>query len=205
MAEASPRTAFRREVREQVMAVAAEQLQHDGWDQVRIGAIAKSVGVSRPTIYAEFGSKDGLAQALVEAETERFLSAIVAVLVEHSHKPVRGVEKAIELTFAEADNSAIVRSILTAGTGDARGNESLLLLITTRGAPVMAQAQAQLYEWFSQHSPGSSRRELTEAIDTLARLLISHLLVPDAHQSKIPAKFGRIAVRLLPELAAPDS
>ena len=34
------------------------------WDRLRMADVAKAAGVSRQTLYYEFGSKDALAQAL---------------------------------------------------------------------------------------------------------------------------------------------
>ena len=57
------------------LVVAHEQLVE--WLGPSTGrAIAEIVGVSRPTIYAEFGNKEGIAEALVLAETNRFLIGV---------------------------------------------------------------------------------------------------------------------------------
>ena len=62
------RVSFRRHVREQVLRVTRELTIEKGWDQVRMSDVAESVGVSRPTLYKEFGDKQGLGDALVVSE-----------------------------------------------------------------------------------------------------------------------------------------
>jgi AcrR family transcriptional regulator len=61
--------AFRREVRERALSVARDLTLTRGWQQVRFVEVADAVGVSRPTMYSEFGNKAGLGEALVLEET----------------------------------------------------------------------------------------------------------------------------------------
>ena len=66
--------AFRRQVRERALAVARRLTVERGWQQVRFIEVADEVGVSRPTMYSEFGNKAGLGEALVLAETTDFMT-----------------------------------------------------------------------------------------------------------------------------------
>ncbi|MGC4747111.1 TetR family transcriptional regulator [Micromonospora sp. DT201] len=54
-----------------------------GRNPVRMGGVATTAGVSRQTVYNEFGSKAGLAEALARAEAERFVGNVRAALVAH--------------------------------------------------------------------------------------------------------------------------
>ena len=74
------RQAFRRQVHDQALETAQAMLVERGWEQVRFGDVASAIGVSRPTLYAAFGNKEGLAEALVLRETDRFLVGITEVL-----------------------------------------------------------------------------------------------------------------------------
>ena len=47
-----------------------------------MGRVAELTGVSRPTLYKEFGDKQGLADALALGETERFVAGVVRELDE---------------------------------------------------------------------------------------------------------------------------
>ena len=46
------------------------------WPAVRMVDVAAAAGVSRQTLYNEFGSKEGLARALVRRETDRYLDGV---------------------------------------------------------------------------------------------------------------------------------
>lgn len=52
------------------------------WNGVRMVDVAVAAGVSRQTLYNEFGSKDGLARALVRREAETFLAAVERSLAD---------------------------------------------------------------------------------------------------------------------------
>ncbi len=196
----TPHAAFRREVRTKALTVATDQLGEVGWDHVRISDIASTVGVSRPTIYAEFGNKDGLAEILVMEETTRFLVGVTSILDANTDDPIIAVEKAISYTLDEADKSPILRAILTSGTSGNNGSNSLLPFITTRGAPVMLAANEALFDWFAAQAPNTSKQQIADAVDSLVRLVVSHMMVPKRRQRRTPAKFGRLAALLLPEL-----
>jgi len=194
-----PHSAFRREVRERALAEAKQRLSDAGWEQVRISQIAAAVGVSRPTIYAEFGNKDGLAEALIMAETTGYLTGAYEILSMAGTKdPVKVFVQAVAYTMKWSEESPVLHAVLTSGTS---GSDSLLPFITTRSEPIMAAATELLHSWFREHAPGTSKQELADGVDTMVRMVVSHLVVPDTAKRSTPAKFGRIALLLFPRLA----
>ncbi|MBB5117102.1 TetR family transcriptional regulator [Streptomyces eurocidicus] len=66
--------------REHLLDAAFAALGSRPWSGVRMVDVAAAAGVSRQTLYNEFGSKDGLARALVRRETETFLAGVVKAL-----------------------------------------------------------------------------------------------------------------------------
>lgn len=67
---------------------------------VSINAICQIAGVSKPSLYREFGSEDGLNLAVVDSYAERVLSDVFAIL--HSGKGLQGTLDAL-IDFASAD------------------------------------------------------------------------------------------------------
>jgi AcrR family transcriptional regulator len=59
------RTEAAQATRDRVLATARELFAERGIDKITIDEIARSAGVSAPTIYAQFKSKDGLLQAIM--------------------------------------------------------------------------------------------------------------------------------------------
>lgn len=117
----SARMSFRRHIREQVLRATRELTIEKGWEQVRVSEVAELVGVSRPTLYKEFGDKQGLGDALVVAEGQRFLEGIHAILAEHTGDVQGGITAAVRFTLREAEASPLLKSVLTSShSGDDR-------------------------------------------------------------------------------------
>ncbi|MEH6379323.1 helix-turn-helix domain-containing protein, partial [Streptomyces sp. KLMMK] len=66
--------------RELLLDAAFAALRTRPWNGVRMVDVAAAAGVSRQTLYNEFGSKDGLARALVRREAETFLAGVERAL-----------------------------------------------------------------------------------------------------------------------------
>ena len=78
----SLRESFRTHLRERTLEAAYAETVAKGWDKVRVGQVAENVGTSRAMVYKEFGDKQGLGEALVLHESERFLVGIQKVLAD---------------------------------------------------------------------------------------------------------------------------
>uniref|UniRef100_UPI002263D786 TetR/AcrR family transcriptional regulator n=1 Tax=Streptomyces sp. PR69 TaxID=2984950 RepID=UPI002263D786 len=66
--------------RESLLNAAFRALSELPWSAVRMVDVASAAGVSRQTLYNEFGSKEGLARALVRKEADTFLHGVDRVL-----------------------------------------------------------------------------------------------------------------------------
>lgn len=186
--------AFRHQVHQAALDVAQELLLEKGWDKLRFGEVATRIGVSRPTLYAAFGSKEGLAEALVLRETDRFLTGIGGVLEANAHDAQAAVSAAVAFTLTEADRSPVLHAILTSSRS---GSDSLLPLLTTRSRPVLQAATGVLVTWYVEHFPGLPEDEVREGVDALVRLVVSHLVLPADDAARTPERLARLAVRYL--------
>ena len=68
--------AARELLRNTLLDAARDELERRGWAQITMADIAVAAGVSRQTLYKEFGSRDEFAQAFVMREVDRFLAAV---------------------------------------------------------------------------------------------------------------------------------
>ena len=106
---------------------------HDG------GTSPTAAGVSRQTLYKEFGSRAEFGQAFVIHEGERFLDAVEAAVREHLDDPRAAVGAALELFLRTAGEDPLIRILLSDdGTG------GMLPFVTTQGMPVVQWATARL-------------------------------------------------------------
>ncbi|MHC1561281.1 TetR family transcriptional regulator [Actinomycetospora sp. C-140] len=170
----SLRLEFRRQVRERVLATAHEHTVERGWERVRVGEIAVDSGVSRPTLYREFGNKDGLGEALMTREAERFFAAIAEALSEHAEVP-DAVAAATRLTLEEASDNPLLKAVLT---GSRSGDAGLLPFLTSRSESIRESARALIATWLEQQRPDLLPTQIEETVDAVVRLVISHVVAP---------------------------
>ncbi|MDI9883569.1 TetR/AcrR family transcriptional regulator [Streptomyces sp. HNM0645] len=98
--------------REALLNAALTALAGRPWSAVRMVDVASAASVSRQTLYNEFGSKDGLARALVRREADIYLKGVDRVLAERAGDAEQLVRLA-EWTVAEAGARPLLRALLT--------------------------------------------------------------------------------------------
>ncbi|MEV5429951.1 TetR/AcrR family transcriptional regulator [Streptomyces sp. NPDC052701] len=98
--------------RESLLDAAYTALARRPWSAVRMVDVAAAAGVSRQTLYNEFGSKDGLARALVRREADGCLAGVERVLAGHGD-PRERLTATAEWLASTARENALVRAMLT--------------------------------------------------------------------------------------------
>ncbi|MBY0291543.1 MAG: TetR/AcrR family transcriptional regulator [Mycobacteriaceae bacterium] len=184
-------------MREQVLLAARALTIEKGWERVRMSEIAEIVGVSRPTLYKEFADKQGLGDALVVREGERYLDGIRAVLDEHVGDVGAGITAAVRYTLEAAEASPFLKAVLTSNrsTDDATST-GVLPLLPTSGS-LLELCSAALVKWFSEHFPNLEPDDVTDMVDALVRLTVSHVVLPNADAKTTGRRISRVALRYL--------
>jgi AcrR family transcriptional regulator len=183
----SYRGAVRQLLRDRLLDAGRAQLTERAWAEVTMAQIAAAAGVSRQTLYNEFGSRDEFGQALVIREGSRFLDAVEQAIDEHSDDPSDALTAALERFLTLADDDPFVRLMLADD-----GTAGLLPLLTTQSLPVIDWAGQRLVEAIDAHWPGVARRELDDLAETLVRLAISHVAAPREPPAQTAASITRL-------------
>lgn len=184
----SYRGAVRQLLRDRLLDAGREQLTDRTWAQVTMAEIATTAGVSRQTLYNEFGSRDEFVQALVIREGSRFLDAVEEAIGEHADDPLAALTAALARFLTIARDDPFVRLLLADD-----GTAGLLPLLTTQSRPILDWASRRLIEAIDRQWPGVAAADLEALADTLVRLAISHVAAPrDA-----PAQTADSITRLL--------
>ena len=190
----SYRELTRARLRDTLVSAARDLTVANGWESVRMADVAGAAGVSRQTVYNEFGGRAGLAEAVAVREIERFVSGVRGELFAHG-ADVRGAAYAAVLhTLREAAGNALVRAILTSARG---GADELLPYLTTRSDTVLALAGEVIAEWAGTHLPGAPAAAVHLAGDAVVRLTISHVMSPAGPPERTAAALAEVFVRLL--------
>ena len=181
----------RRPLREELLDAAATLLTERGYRSVRMQDVADAVGVSRQTVYNEFGDKWGLAQALVLRHNDQYLDGVDEALSRHDDLH-SAVVSAVEFTLAAAADDPFQKAILTGS-----GSEDLLPLLTTQAEPVVFAARRRILEHAIRQWPDLDTEALPEVVDTAVRLTISHVVLPTDPPHEVARRIARIMIRYL--------
>ncbi|MFJ3224437.1 TetR family transcriptional regulator [Streptomyces sp. NPDC086783] len=189
-----PRIAWRKQMRERVLREAWLLSTQAGWDRVRVADLAQRAEVSRPSIYAEFGDRAGIGQALVQRETEGFLLGVGAVLDRQRGDVRAALEAGVGHALAQAKSNPFVAAVVSAAQG---GTEALLPYLSSRPEPVFSEARRLVAAWLDVVAPHIPQDRRKEAADLVVRLTISHMLLPTPDGDSIPKRVARAAHAVL--------
>ncbi|MFI8894336.1 TetR/AcrR family transcriptional regulator [Streptomyces paradoxus] len=178
--------------RESLLDAAYTALVRRPWSAVRMVDVAAAAGVSRQTLYNEFGSKDGLARALVRREADGYLAGVDRALAGHSDAGDRLTATA-EWTASAARDNVLVRAMLTGCWGERLPAPALTAVPSTSAVPAQRRADGPL------PSPG-------DFVALVRDRAVTHLSGPGTPKSDTAdlARSCELAVRLaLSCVAAP--
>ncbi len=176
---------------------ARDLLRDRTWSQVTMADIASGAGVSRQTLYNEFGSRREFAQAFVLRETDRFLAAVDREVAANVDDPRQAVTSAFGVFLFAAAENPLVRSVLA---GD--GTDELLPLVTTSGGPVIERATERLAATFDAGWPGVSERKARLLAECVVRLAISFAALPHSPTGLTPPAVAELLGPFIEEALA---
>jgi len=165
--------AARELLRNTLLDAARDELERRGWAQITMGDIATAAGISRQTLYKEFGSRDEFAQAFVMREVGRFLEAVKGAVDEHLDDPATALSAAFDVFLTAAAEDPLVRALLS-------GEEAygLLALVTTQGEHVVVGATEALAAIMLAGWPAVEPQDARLLAECLVRLAISYAALP---------------------------
>jgi AcrR family transcriptional regulator len=181
--------------RSALLDAAADAAQAGDWQRARMADVAAAAGVSRQTLYYEFGSKDGLAQALALREAQRYLDGAEAAYAGHQGSPAEAVGAATEWTLREAAANPLLKAVLT---DEASGAGGLLPFLTTRADAVLAAAAEHCAGQLTRRWPGLPPDDVRRVAEVVTRLTVSHLVLPGRPPEQVARDIAHLVDRLLP-------
>jgi AcrR family transcriptional regulator len=172
--ERTPYAVAARELLHDTLLDAARDLLQDrDWADITMADIASAAGVSRQTLYSQFGSRGEFAQAFFVREADRFLTSVGEAVNSNLHDPVVALTAAFDVFLTGAAEHPLIRSIVSG-----EGNQSLLPYITTQGEPVVAQAADRLAAVIGAGWPQVDEDAIGLLAECVVRLAISHAALP---------------------------
>jgi AcrR family transcriptional regulator len=166
--------AARELLRQTLFGAARDQLGQRPWSEITMSDIAAVAGVSRQTLYKEFGNRSEFGLAFVINEGERFLDQVEQAVLSHRDDPHAAIEAALELFLRTAGEDPLIRILLSDD-----GSGGMLPFVTTQGLPVVTWATARLAAVIEEGWPQAGRADVVLLSESLVRLAISHITAPN--------------------------
>ena len=189
--------AARELLRNTLLDAACHQLEDRRWADVTMADIALAAGVSRQTLYKEFGSRDEFAQLLVMRETDRFLLAVESALLGNLDDPAGALAAAFDVFLGAAAENPLVRAIV-----HGQGAEELLALFTTHGKPLVERAAERLTAVILASWPLVPHADAELLSECLVRLAISYAALPKGPASMSAASVATLLGPYIEQLVA---
>jgi AcrR family transcriptional regulator len=172
--------------REAILAATRRAIVERGPGRLTLSVIAASAGVSRPTLYRWFPTKDDLLAAIAVYEEEQFDLGLRAVIGAH-RSPARRLDAALRYLVTYLDGSM--------GPDPIGADPQFALRSLARSLPVQREAIERLLGDALGQVPAVSRGELSsqQAAELFLRLAYSHYLIPHADPEALLANLRSLA------------
>ena len=177
------REAKRARQRAALLAAARGLTVEHGWPRVKMADVARVSGVSRQTVYNEFGCRRSLGEALANAEVARFVAAMRT-----------------DFFGCRADGHLAVETAALHVIRGTRGNrlfQDADLFPRPVTKLVLDGAAGVIREWAATFHPNYPSTAVQLAAESVVRLAVSHLLLPAAPPETTAGTLADIFVRLL--------
>ncbi|MEV4206413.1 TetR family transcriptional regulator [Nocardia salmonicida] len=188
---------MRQLLRDRMIDAARTMVVTEGWGAVNMSRVAKEVGISRPVLYKEIGTKQALADALIERETGIYLTGIAETLAEHPADPLAGMTAAAEYTLRTAGDNTLIKAVLSARQD---GDTALLPALVSDPEPVLGRAVAALTATVREQYEFAAMTddELISIVEIMVRLTLSHLFQPTGSADRAVAQIGAVLSGVMP-------
>lgn len=196
MSDPAPRAQPRDAVRDSVLDAMRRELLSKDWSAITLSDIARTAGVSRQTIYNEFGSRQGLAQGYALRLADRLVDDIDTAISSNVGDVHGAFLAGFRAFFRASSADPLVISLLS---GDAKPD--LLQIITTDSGPIITRcsdrlAGALVDSW--AHVDPADAGVLARAV---VRLALSYVAMPVEGESAAEHDVAADLARLMTPFA----
>ena len=167
-------------------AMRAELLTRD-WSSITLADVARTAGISRQTIYNEFGSRLGLAQGYALRLADRLVDAVDDAIAANVGDIHTAFLQGFRAFFTESAADPLVISLLTGAA-----KPDLLQIITTDSAPIITRASDRLTASFMHSWLQVSEEDAGVLARAIVRLAMSYVSMPPEADHDVAADLARL-------------
>ncbi len=167
-------------------AMRAELLAKD-WSAITLTDVARTAGISRQTIYNEFGSRQGLAQAYALRLADRLVDEIDGSINAHVGDVYGALLAGFRAFFTASAADPLIISLLS---GEAKPD--LLQLITTGSGPIITGCSLRLTRAFMDSWVRAGEEDAGVLARAIVRLALSYVSMPPESDHDVAADLARL-------------
>ena len=128
-------------LRDSILDGMRDMLLTRDWSSITLTDVARAAGISRQTIYNEFGSRQGLAEGYALRLADRLVNAVDAAINHNVGRVYDAFLEGFRAFFIDSASDPLVISLLN---GEAKPD--LLQIITTDSGPIITRCSQRLTE-----------------------------------------------------------
>jgi AcrR family transcriptional regulator len=174
-------------LRDSVLDAMRELLLSRDWSAITLADVARAAGISRQTIYNEFGSRQGLAQGYALRLADRLVNAVDDAIYSNVGDVYAAFLQGFRSFFSESAADPLVISLLS---GVAKPD--LLQIITTDSGPIITHCSARLTATFQHSWVKASDEDSGILARAIVRLCISYVSMPPEADHDVAADLARL-------------
>lgn len=169
-------------LRDGVLDAMRQELLTKDWSAITLSDVARTAGVSRQTIYNEFGSRQGLAQAYALRLATRLVDDVSRAIDAHVGDLHEAFLDGFRSFFTASAADPLVVSLLS---GEAKPD--LLQIITTGSGPIIAECSARLTAAITDSWVQADEVDAGVLARAIVRLAMSYVSMPPEADHDVPA------------------
>jgi AcrR family transcriptional regulator len=174
-------------LRDSILDGMRELLLQRDWSAITLSDVAKAAGISRQTIYNEFGSRQGLAQGYALRLADRLVDAVDQAITHNVGDVYGAFLEAFRMFFIQSAADPLVISLLTGGT-----KPDLLQIITTDSGPIITRCSGRLTATFQHSWIQASDEDAGILARAIVRLAMSYVSMPPEADHDVAADLARL-------------
>jgi AcrR family transcriptional regulator len=157
------------------------------WSAITLTDVARAAGISRQTIYNEFGSRQGLAQGYALRLADRLVDLVDGAIRKNVGDIYSAFLQGFRAFLTESGADPLVISLLS---GEAKPD--LLQLITLDSGPIITRCSRRLTASFAESWVKHSEEDAGVLARAIVRLAMSYVSMPREADYDIAVDLARL-------------
>ena len=174
-------------LRDSILDGMREQLLVRDWSSITLTDVARAAGISRQTIYNEFGSRQGLAEGYALRLADRLVDAVAHAINHNVGHVYEAFLEGFRAFFADSASDPLVISLLTGAA-----KPDLLQIITIGSGPIISRCSARLQDTFQNSWIRSSDEDAGVLARAIVRLAMSYVSMPPEADHDVARDLARL-------------